>query len=174
MGILDLLLGRSRTAASIEEEHDRAAAAGGGVKYDPAFIGRLVEEHRNLLALFGSIKTAHELGDAVALKRALQQFLLALNMHLAMENSGFYAYLRAHLMKNTAEHMIMNTFWDEMQDIGKAATGFLRKYIYSELTPDTLATFGAELNAIGAALVTRIQHEEEALYPLYQPGHAAG
>ncbi len=165
MGILDFLRGKPQGAPEAESSHGAAH----GLQYDPDFIARLTQEHRTLLTLFGAIQTAHAAGDHAAIRGALQRFLLALNMHLAMENSQFYAYLRTHLRKNTAEHMVMNAFWDEMQEIGKIVITFLRKYIYGELTPEMLADFGRELEQIGGALVTRIRHEEEELYSLYQP-----
>ncbi len=56
-----------------------------------------------------------------------------------------------------------------MQQIGKVVTAFLRKYNHSDFTPDLHATFGGELDAIGAALAGRIQREEETLYRLYLP-----
>ncbi len=86
-----------------------------------------------------------------------------------MENSKFYAYLRRNLPQGSAELDTMNTFFDEMQEIGKVVTQFLRKYIYADYTPETLSAFGPELEAIGAALISRIDREEETLYKLYAP-----
>ncbi len=63
----------------------------------------------------------------------------------------------------------MTVFWDEMQQVGKVVTAFLRKYNHSDFTADLQATFGGELDAIGAALAGRIQREEETLYRLYLP-----
>ncbi len=166
MGMFDFLLGKLERWPAAEHSGDGVARE---PKYDPRFIARLTHEHRALLTLFGQIREAHAAGDPVAVKRALQQFLLALERHLARENSHFYAYLHVHLRKNTPEHVVMSTFRSEMQEIARIVSAFLRKYLHAELTPDLLAAFGPELQQLGSALATRMQDEERTLYRLYRP-----
>lgn len=171
MGLFDLLFGKKNDAP--EQREEAAAASHGSAAppgFDPEFISRLTQEHRLLVALFLDIKKAHLAHDFAALKTALQEFQLGLNIHLAVENSKFYAYLRRSLKRGSAEHDTMNVFFDEMQEIGKVVTQFLRKYLEAEFTTETRRAFGDELEAIGAALVSRIDREEETLYKLYQPG----
>lgn len=139
------------------------------MKYDPMLIPQLVQEHHGLLRLFGEIQESHAANDFSALKRALQKFQLALNLHLAQENASFYAYLRKNLPRSTEQHNTMTQFWDEMQDIGKVVTTFLRTYNHADFTPDLHGAFGRELQAIGAALTSRIEREEASLYKLYTP-----
>ncbi len=171
MSLFDLLFRKSRTAAQTQSASPNRGsyADEGPLKYNPDFIPQLMDEHRSLLHLFGAIQESHRAKDFVTVKRTLQKFQMTLNLHLALENAHFYAYLRRNLKKNSKDHRTMVTFWDEMQEIGKVVTQFLRKYNYSDFTPDMQASFGPELEQIGAALVTRIKHEEESLYSLYLP-----
>lgn len=176
MGLFDSLLGKAKPES--QSQHTSAAPAAPHIDhevtlpYDPDLIPRMVDEHRGLLSLFGAIQRAHLSGDFNAVKTALQHFQLSLNLHLATENARFYAYLRRHLRTNTDEHGTMTVFWDEMQDIGKVATQFLRKYTQADFTADMQSSFSTELQHIGAALTARIKREEESLYGLYRPSYA--
>ncbi len=170
MGLFDFFLGKKKDAgneAAAQPQQRPAAQQAAAAQFDPAFIPALVEEHRSLVALFVSVKEASEAADFPAVKRALQEFQLALNMHLVLENSKFYAYLRKTLRKNSPELDTVNAFFDEMQEIGKVVTQFLRTYTLADFTAEVHAAFRDELEAIGAALVNRIEREEQTLYKLY-------
>jgi regulator of sigma D len=171
MGFFDRILGRAEEAAAAPQPTavPLFPQEGNTLQYDPMLIPQLVQEHHGLLRLFGEIKDTHAANDFAALKRALQKFQLALNLHLAQENANFYAYLRKSLSRNSEQHNTMSQFWDEMQDIGKVVTTFLRTYNHADFTPDLHGAFGRELDAIGAALVSRIEREEASLYKLYVP-----
>ncbi len=171
MGLFDLLFGKKKAAPPQAERTNAApkkdVPTQPSAQFDPQFIARLEEEHRGLVALFVAIKNANEAGDFPAVKKGLQDFQMALNMHLAVENARFYAYLRRMLDGNSPEIRTMNAFFDEMQEIGKVVTQFLRKYTLADFTAETRAAFSPELEAIGAALAGRIDREEQTLYRLY-------
>ncbi len=179
MGLFDSLFGRSKPQSQPQSQPQYTSAPAAPnigdevtLPYDPDLIPRMIDEHRALLSLFGGIERAQQSADFQAVKTALQKFQLSLNLHLATENARFYAYLRRHLRTNTDEHQTMTAFWDEMQEIGKVVTQFLRKYNYADFTADMQASFASELKQIGAALVARIKREEESLYGLYMPSYA--
>ncbi len=173
MGLFDFLFGRKKAASPQPEASasapQRGVAAQLAVPFDPQFIARLEGEHRTLVTLFVAVQTANEAADFGAVKRALQEFQMALNMHLAVENARFYAYLRRKLSKDSPEMATMNAFFDEMQEIGKVVTQFLRHYTLAEFTAEIQSAFSRELEAIGAALASRIEREEQTLYKLYLP-----
>jgi regulator of sigma D len=170
MGLFDFLLGKKnvgKEVATQAPEKGSAPQKAAPVQFDPAFIPALVEEHRSLVALFVAVKRASEAGDAAAVRKSLQEFQMALNMHLAVENARFYAYLRRKLNNNSPEMQTMNAFFDEMQEIGKVVTQFLRTYTLADFTAEIHAAFSRDLEAIGTALVSRIEREEQTLYKLY-------
>ncbi len=171
MGFFDRLFGKGGEEPAVQSQPTAVPLfpSDSPLQYDPMLIPQLVQEHHGLLRLFGEIKETHAANDFAALKRALQKFQLALNLHLAQENANFYAYLRKSLHRNSEQHNIMTQFWDEMQEIGKVVTTFLRTYNHADFTPDLHGAFGRELEAIGAALVSRIEREEASLYKLYAP-----
>jgi hypothetical protein len=171
MGVFEFLFGKLEEAAPSQPASATAAPQDGGrpLRYDPSFIPQLMEEHRSLLLLFSEIRHTSQSRDFSAVQRALQKFQMALNLHLAVENANFYAYLRKNLKGNTPEHDTMTAFFEEMQEMGKVVSQFLRKYNYSDFTAEMQSAFSEELEQIGAALVSRINREEESLYKLYVP-----
>ncbi len=174
MGLFDFLFGRKYSEPEQPEAAPAVAAPapqgnGGSVDFDAELTAQLKEEHRSLLAVFTGIKKAYQAQDFAGVTKGLQQFQTALNMHLAVENFKFYSYLRRNLKNGSPELATMNSFFDEMQEIGKVVSQFLRKYLAASFTQDIQQSFGRELEAIGAALMSRIDREEETLYRLYQP-----
>lgn len=170
MGLFDFLFGRKNGAPAQREQREAASQESHAVvNFDPDFIPKLKEDHRSLLALFVQIKKAYQTRNFDDVKKGLQDFQLALNLHLAIENSKFYAYLRRNLNNGSPELVTMNLFFDEMQDIGKVVTQFLRSYVQADFTAEIEESFGRELESIGVALASRIDREEETLYKLYSP-----
>lgn len=165
MGLLDFLFSKKDDV----QPQAPAKPAAPAVEFDPAFITTLKDEHEALVQRFVGVKNAYLAHDFARVKEGLQEFQTALNLHLAVENAKFYAYLRRHLPPGSAELQTMNSFFDEMQEIGKVVTQFLRKYISADYTAEVQAAFGQELEGIGAALLSRISREEKTLYTLYAP-----
>src|SRR3990172_9372386 len=66
---------------------------------------------------------------------------------------------------------IINEFRHEMNGIAQVVMAFVRRYSDSELNAVSLIAMKKELEEIGAALVKRIQREENTLYPLYRPSY---
>ena len=165
MGLFDFLFGKKGDVAVQPEAVSRKSSV--VLNFDPAFIPALKQEHQALVQRFVGVKNAYLAQDFAGVKKGLQEFQTALNLHLAVENAKFYAYLRRHLPPGSPGLNTMNMFFDEMQEIGKAVTQFLRKYISADYTADVQSAFGVELEAIGAALLSRISREEETLYKLY-------
>lgn len=168
-GVVKASLASAGTTAPSQPVPVAPQVRSGTLAYNPDLVSTLMEEHLSLLELFGTIKRASEAGDFAAVRHGLAEFQAALNLHLVVENAHFYAYLRKNLSPNTRARETMSAFFDEMQEIGKAVTQFLRAYIDCGFTPEQRAAFAHELEGIGAALVSRIEREEQSLYRLYQP-----
>ena len=61
----------------------------------------------------------------------------------------------------------MRAFRKEMRTIERTVIKFLDKWISNGIQSDTAEEFKGEYEAIGSALVTRIESEEKELYILY-------
>ncbi len=173
MGLFDFLFARTgkKKTPQAGREDGLVKWGSGALQYDPELIPKFKEEHRTLLAMFQDIKQASDIQNFAAAQKALQEFKLALNVHLLAENVRFYAYVRKGLASNVSDLATVNAFWKEMQGITKVVIQFLAKYETAPFTPEMRAAFGSELNAVGEALGQRIRREEEHLYTLYLPSY---
>ena len=85
-------------------------------------------------------------------------------------NSGedfYYGYLEQRLKDQSQEFMSLRHFRKEMRSIERTVIKFLDHWIEYGIKADNLTTFKTEYNAIGAALIKRIESEEKELYTLY-------
>ncbi len=172
MGLFDFLFGKAGEVPAAQPAKGGVVHWGnGGLQYDPELIAKLMQEHRDLLTMFGSIRQSYQVQDFAAVQKALQEFKLSLNVHLLTENVRFYAYVKKGLSGNVQDLETVTAFWREMQAIAKVVIQFLGKYETPDFTPDMRAAFGKELEDVGMALVHRIKREEESLYTLYQPAY---
>ena len=83
------------------------------------------------------------------------------------ENIKFYGYLEQSLKSKNEEFQAMRAFRKEMRTIERTVIKFLDKWISNGIQSDTAEEFKGEYEAIGSALVTRIESEEKELYILY-------
>ena len=142
-------------------------APGTRICHDPHLVDKLKNDHANLLELWGSIDKALKKGDVKTMGTLLTRFKTALNNHLLVENVKLYVYLTQYLANDPDNAEIIKDFRAEMNSIGRTVTTFLRTYTASPIKPDQLMDFKAQFDAIGAALVDRIDREESTLYELY-------
>ena len=136
------------------------------IPYKPKLIPMLMGEHQALLSLYGEIIDAAKAGNSGLTKRKLGKFKDLFGGHLIKENVSLYTYLKHSIAdEDTAE--IVNSMKSEMYGIGKDVNAFLRLYTSEEGSIDS--AFLKQFEAIGEALVRRIENEEDHLYPVYQP-----
>ena len=142
-------------------------APGTRICHDPHLVDKLKDDHANLLELWGAIDKALKKGDVKGMGILLSRFKTALNNHLLVENVKLYVYLTQYLANDPDNAEIIKDFRTEMNSIGRTVTTFLRTYTVSPIKPEQLMEFKTQFDAIGAALVDRIEREESTLYQLY-------
>ena len=146
-------------------------APGTSIFYDPELIPKLKKDHSDLLNLYNRIDAALSKERFQSIPQLLSEFRSGLQAHLLVENVRLYVYLRHQLATNTETADLINGFSREMEDIGRAVMGFIRKYSDSSIDANNVGSFTQEFKEIGAALVKRIQREEQDLYSLYMPSY---
>lgn len=153
---------------------NKATAPDTAITYDAHLIGRLKEEHRNLLTRYVQIeKSARErqFGEA---RSELIRFKALFQQHILLENVKLYIYL-AHCLERDGERLRqVSDMQRDMRHIGKTVNQFIGRYDAWPWTHEMETQFPGELERIGNALTARIKIEEEELYPLYHrpPGAA--
>lgn len=146
-----------------------APAPGTEIRYDPALVDTLKQEHQQLLGIYTAISEAFRANDYDTVSARLNQFRTALQAHLLTENVRLYIYLDRQLAGDEVNSDLIRGFRREMDAIGKTALNFLKKYDAIGVDTDLAAAFARDFDAIGKVLVDRIEREEATLYPLYLP-----
>ena len=150
-------------------ESVKAATTSGIISYDAKLVDKLKEDHQELIRLYTAIKQSAADGRFNELPDLLSDFKMLLQNHFALENVRFYVYVQQRWIHDAETSEFIAELRKEMNNIARAVMKFVETYIAAQPTYDTVATFNAELDQIGAALTKRVQLEESHLYSLYQP-----
>lgn len=146
-----------------------AVAPNTQITYDPELIDRLKNQHQELIALYTKIKEADESLDYDVVRSTLTEFKNLFHSHILLENVKLYIYLKHVFAADEDSSAIAMEMRKEMGSIGKVVNQFIQKYTAPVWTDVMKISFADELEIIGAALVDRINMEEESLYTLYYP-----
>ncbi|MDR0251256.1 MAG: hemerythrin domain-containing protein [Burkholderiales bacterium] len=139
------------------------------IYYDGTLVGKLKEDHIELLSLFGKIKDASKGGNYVMLPGLLASLRLALQTHLMLENVKFYAYMRQHFAGDNDLSNFVDGVKKEMDYIARTVVRFANTYNTQAIIKERVVEFKKELDEIGNILLKRIDLEEARLYILYSP-----
>lgn len=154
---------------SASPQSEDITAPGTGIHYHADLVGRLHDDHKELLRVYGMIKTAFDKGDYLTVSQRLGELRGGLQSHLLTENLLLYVYLDHCLAADETNSELIRGFRHEMDQIGKVAMRFLKKYEAIGVDKDLAPSFAEEFATIGQVLGERIKKEETVLYPLYLP-----
>ncbi len=143
------------------------SAPGTHISYSPELIGDLKSDHQALLALYMEIKSHLDARRYPKIVEKLAEFRAALTSHLLTENVRLYVYLDRQFSRDETNSELIRSFRKEMDNIGRIALNFLRKYEELGVDAELAKHFEKDFATIGEVLTNRIKREEETLYPLY-------
>ncbi len=171
MGLLSRLIGGKTNGVSsaLHTLGFKRTSTANGIGYDAGLVGRLRQDHRELLRIFAAIKRAAGEGDFDRLPDLLISFKQTFQAHMMLENVKFYIYLQLYCELDAETLSLVCEARKEMDGIGQSVAKFVNAHLACVPTPATLEGFKAELSQIGATLLWRVQLEESRLYALYQP-----
>lgn len=131
-------------------------------------IQKLIKQHDELKRLLGEMKAgAEQPGGYAAVGRLHQAFKDALSEHLAFENKEFYPRLmRAVGASGASAEGVdrISKFIAEMEKIGAAVGGFLKKYENNESIREQWDDYQHDLAESAAILLVRMESEEDGVY----------
>ena len=137
------------------------------IQFYPKLVDHLEADHQQLLRLYTNVGNTLNIGEYQLIPGQLNKFKDDLKAHLEAENIRFYGYLEQSLKNKRDEFQAMRNFRKEMRSIERTVIKFLDKWITDGIDTNTSDEFKAEYDAIGSALVKRIESEEKELYILY-------
>jgi hemerythrin-like domain-containing protein len=146
-----------------------------GISYRPNLVNDLKGDHQHLLGLYSSVLESINKLEYGKIAGQLEVFKTDFNAHLGTENIKFYGYLEQQIKENESSenYKQIRNFRREMNSIANAVNKFLSNWISTGVDSASVNEFTAELKDIGAALVKRIESEENSLYPIYDEHKAA-
>jgi regulator of sigma D len=162
-----------RKKSTTDQLHQREAlettTLGSEVSFQSDLIEQFYSDHKDLLGLYGDIKTAFMEKDCKQVAIMLKELKYDIQAHLLTENVRLYAYLEQMFKGDEINSEIISEFRKEMNGIAKEVMNFFKKYSAIGDNKALSASFDAEFSAIGKVLVDRMKREEKLLYPLYAP-----
>lgn len=138
-----------------------------GIRYDSNLIRDMLEDHRTLLAIYGSLVKSVEARDELAFYVKLGEFKSILVAHLLKEAVKLYIYLRQSLKDDENAYQLVTTYKSEMDGISRVVMKFVDDYSEKSLIGVDYAQLSIRIKEIGWLLGDRIRREESELYPLY-------
>lgn len=143
-------------------------APGTEIRYDANLVPHFVTTHQQLAQLVTSLRASVVAGRYHEATQLLRQFKVGIFQHFLEENVRFYTYLTYCLKNDPEGSEIMADMRQEMGQIGRAVTRFVKAYA-TGIDAGNASTFLPQLDGVIATLSDRIQREETSLYTLYQP-----
>ena len=138
-----------------------------GIPFYPNLITQLELNHQQLLALYINIGGCLDLKEYHLLPDQLIQFRQDLKAHLELENIKFYGYLEQNLKEQNQAFLSVRQFRREMRAIDRTVLKFLDYWIDFGINRASASEFKAEYEAMGSALINRIERQEKELYIMY-------
>ena len=138
------------------------------IAYYSSLVEHLQQDHQHLIGLYSAVLQSIEQTQYAQIVSQLEQFKSDFHAHLQAENIKLYGFLEQSLAHQTEEFKQMRQYRREMRSIESVVNQFLSYWIESRVGAENIQQFIQNFQQIGAALVKRIESEENALYPMYQ------
>lgn len=143
------------------------------IGFHPQLVKHLKLDHQNLLSAYTSMLEDAKAHKFTTIADQLSKFKSEFGAHLNTENIKFYGYLEQNLKQSSQEFREMREYRRKMRKIERTVNIFLDFWIENKVDQSNLQRFLDESGGIASALVSRIQSEEESLYPIYENNVAA-
>jgi hypothetical protein len=95
-------------------------------------------------------------------------FKLAFELHLMMEVTQLYGYLRATTLEDSDNRTLVNEMQEQMNPITKKIIKLIHLYGDKKSYQKNVDKLLDDLGAVGIILTQRLNTKEEKLYPLYE------
>lgn len=168
MAIRDFFLDRSSEAPA-RPAAPHSTSGEYGIGYDPLLTSQLRKDYQRQLDLFSATQSLLSGHDYAGVQRKLGEFRVVLQDHLLRINNKLYVYLNRRWANDAERAALISAVRREMLESGRSLLGRLGLYSEVRLDDRSAGMFQQELLEIGAALMQRMEREENSLFPLYEP-----
>lgn len=149
--------------------HRKRSQGNSGIAYDRSLINSLKKEHEALIESFGrTYSDAFEPNDFTQLSKQLSEFKVFFQNHLLTENVKLFCYLEK---KSASDSQLRKSMRDTRKEINywsNAVISFCKKYEEPVDVYLHQESFKNEYQAVGQALIHRVQLAENEMYSKYK------
>jgi hemerythrin superfamily protein len=139
------------------------------LNYSPNLITMLQSDHQQLFEIYRTLQTQYKIDNSFgAMESLINEFKLAFELHLMMEDTQLYGYLRAATLEDSDNHALVNEMQEQMNPIIKKIIKLIHLYSDEKSYQKNVDKLLDDLGAMGMILTQRFNTEEEKLYPLYK------
>lgn len=138
-----------------------------GIQYDANLISEMLEDHRALLAVYGSLAKSVEARNEKNFYLHIGELKILLVAHLLKEAVKLYIYLKQRLKEDESAYLLVTAYKNEMDKISWVLMKLINDYSVRSLDGIDYAQLSVRIKEIGWLLGDRIRREECELYPLY-------
>lgn len=154
---------------SVTSETSRSAKKP-GIAYDQSLIKDLEKGHEILIENFGrTLNDGFERRDFTLLSKQLGEFKVLFQSHLLKENVKLFCYLEQSMKSDPTSLLAMRGFRKDINYWSSAVISFCKKHEQPIEVFFEQDSFKSEYQAVGRALIHRVQLVESEMYPLYAP-----
>lgn len=169
MGFIKNLLHRLKKSDNLQTLEDEVESIGEKLDHDSELIAMLENDHQELFEIYHALQDQFkEDNDFSKIKSLLDDFKVALEIHLMVEKSKLYNYIRSHNQNDEACVEFVDSAEDEMKILADEILAFIQQYSTQKEYEESVGHFLADLSQVGVKLSRRIIMEESKLYTLYK------
>lgn len=139
------------------------------ITYSPTLVPELINEHHGMLKHLATLLASFERKELSTTVRLLEQFKNETVEHVYKETVKLYLYLQYALVDRPDEFAEMHRFRKGMDHIVADTMNFIEQYETLETDVQQQKSFKAEMETLRDRWLERVEVEEKALFPMYQP-----
>ncbi len=139
------------------------------LNYSPNFISMLQSDHHQPFKIYRTLQAQYKIDNSFeAMEPLMNGFKLAFELHLMMEVTQLYGYLRATTLEDSDNRTLVNEMQEQMNPITKKIIKLIHLYGDKKSYQKNVDKLLDDLRAVGMILTQRFNIKEEKLYPLYE------
>jgi len=153
----------------IKKNRDMKPLKNENLNYNDNLIAMLKNDHEELFTLYRSIQEQFKSdSDFEKMKSVMNDFKVALEIHLMVEDAQLYGYIKNINQDNEMTYEFVNDVQKEMAKVAKKVLLFIDKYTNEKKYAKQSEHFLDDLGEVGMVLTQRFDMEEKQLYSLYK------
>jgi len=149
MGFIKSLLHRFKKSDDLQPLEDEVESIAQNIDHDDELIAMLENDHQQLFEIYHALQDQFKEDNAFSkMKSLLDDFKVALEIHLMVEKSKLYNYIRAHNQNDKTCVEFVDNAEDEMKLLTDEILAFIQQYSTQTEYEKSIGHFLADLSQV--------------------------